>query len=355
MMSIFCTKIDNLFSATENALKDYCKSPILQDFYIERIDSFVYGCLISVFFDNLTSSNIKELNLSNEVIIEVKKRYNLILKDVSLSRNPFLSGKIIDEKYYQGFKVGVKRDFMELYKIILDIERKINYKQLKSYLKNKKIALRRVGKDRSDLGVFLFTNLLETYVRKYNTFPSKDKLARLIKICMLDGVVIYSKQLAGKLKTGSKIMLCEQRKRLAAFKERLYLKWGEPIDLLECLIRISFESVGKHRKKMMDNDKSVYNIKLDALIKIHARAVQIANEILVLLKNGYADGANARWRSLHELAVISFFLKANPEEVSGRYLEHEIVRKYKEASDYMTYCKKLGYAPISIKELNSIK
>jgi hypothetical protein len=39
--------------------------------------------------------------------------------------------------------------------------------------------------------------------------------------------------------------------------------------------------------------------------------LQIFNEILVLLKSGYADGANSRWRSLHELAVISFFLLDN--------------------------------------------
>ena len=73
------------------------------------------------------------------------------------------------------------------------------------------------------------------------------------------------------------------------------------------------------------------------------------------LKSGYADGANARWRTLHELAVISFFLLHNNNDVSKRYLEHEIIKTFKEAENYRVYYKKLGYSPIEIKEFNKIK
>jgi hypothetical protein len=83
--------------------------------------------------------------------------------------------------------------------------------------------------------------------------------------------------------------------------------------------------------------------------------LHISNEILILLKSGYADGANARWRSLHELAVISFFLLDNNNDVSKRYLEHVIIKNFKEAEDYRKYCKKLGYLPIERKEFNKIK
>ena len=89
--------------------------------------------------------------------------------------------------------------------------------------------------------------------------------------------------------------------------KKIYELWKEPLDLLECLIRISFESIEKHVNKL-SKDKKENNFKLTALVNAHARALQISNEILVLLKAGYPDGANARWRSLYELAVISFFL-----------------------------------------------
>lgn len=44
-------------------------------------------------------------------------------------------------------------------------------------------------------------------------------------------------------------------------------------------------------------------------------------EILTLVKNGLADGAFARWRSLFELSVISNFISSNSEEVAKAYYE----------------------------------
>jgi hypothetical protein len=58
---------------------------------------------------------------------------------------------------------------------------------------------------------------------------------------------------------------------------------------------------------------------------------------------------------LHELAVISFFLKDSSDEISQRYLEHDVMRIFKDAKDYKKYHKKLGYPPFSRKEFNAIK
>ena len=138
-------------------------------------------------------------------------------------------------------------------------------------------------------------------------------------------------------------------------ENRLYELWKIPLNLLECLIRISLESGEEHTNKIRKVTDNTNDFKHEALIKIHARALQISNEILILLKSGYADGANARWRSLHELAVISFFLLHNNNDVAKRYLEHAIIKTFKEAKDYRAYYKKLGYSPIEIKKYNKIK
>jgi hypothetical protein len=63
------------------------------------------------------------------------------------------------------------------------------------------------------------------------------------------------------------------------------------------------------------------------------------------LKGGYADGANSRWRSLHELAVISFFLRQNSNEVAQRYLEHSAMKAFREATDFKNFRQQLGYLP----------
>ena len=38
---------------------------------------------------------------------------------------------------------------------------------------------------------------------------------------------------------------------------------------------------------------------------IHGRAFAGILEIITLMKNGFADGAYARWRSMYELSIIS--------------------------------------------------
>lgn len=76
------------------------------------------------------------------------------------------------------------------------------------------------------------------------------------------------------------------------------------------------------------------HIKLDTLIAIHVRACQVANEILVLVKNGYADGAHARWRTLHELSITFLYLYDSDYEVIHMYNDYEIIEKYKKAKEY---------------------
>ena len=141
-------------------------------------------------------------------------------------------------------------------------------------------------------------------------------------------------------------MLSEQRKYQKDFEKRLEKTWKEPIDLLESMIRISTEAVQDKEKR---NSKRTEEFKKSALIQIHARGLQIATEILTLIKGGYADGANARWRSLLELSVISFFLRDNEDEISLRYLEFDTVKKLKEASDFQRYHQLLGEDPLEKK------
>lgn len=154
-------------------------------------------------------------------------------------------------------------------------------------------------------------------------------------------------------KINSKEILIEQNEYKKEFETRLYDRWKEPLDLLDGLIRISLESVDNHSKRTIKEGSE--DFKIVALLKIHARALHIANEILALLKAGYPDGAFSRWRSLHELAVISFFLNDNDCIVSKRYLEHETVTIYKDARDYQKYCEELGESPLEIEYLKALK
>jgi hypothetical protein len=67
------------------------------------------------------------------------------------------------------------------------------------------------------------------------------------------------------------------------------------------------------------------------------------------------DGAYSRWRSLYELVVIAYFLSKNSDDVSSRYLEHDIMRRFKEAKEYRKYYRELREEPFGRKEFNIIR
>ena len=70
---------------------------------------------------------------------------------------------------------------------------------------------------------------------------------------------------------------------------------------------------------------------------------------------GYADGAHARWRALHEIAVVGLFIQAKGQQIAERYLLHDGIESYKAANLYQRYANRLGYDPLTESELNNIK
>ncbi|HCU0634917.1 TPA: hypothetical protein OUF59_001727, partial [Listeria monocytogenes] len=58
-----------------------------------------------------------------------------------------------------------------------------------------------------------------------------------------------------------------------------------------------------------------------AMLHIHGRALQQFLEIITLMKNGFADAAYARWRSMYELTIISSFITKYGENVAKSFIE----------------------------------
>lgn len=69
-----------------------------------------------------------------------------------------------------------------------------------------------------------------------------------------------------------------------------------------------------------------------SLIKLTTRALQISQEILILLRHGFASGANARWRTLYEICVVSSFLTDKGDEITAkRYLDFNVIESLRKA------------------------
>lgn len=160
--------------------------------------------------------------------------------------------------------------------------------------------------------------------------------------------------LAG-LKKSLPAMLKAHRKNMKGFEQRLDGDWKKPFDLFEAFLVLAFEAGDEFNNEFGKDETKAGNYVLEALTRLHARACQIASEVLVLLKIGFADGAHARWRSLHEIAVVASFIKTHGNEVAERYLLHDNIESYKAATLYQKYYQALGDEPISQDEYDSVK
>ena len=157
------------------------------------------------------------------------------------------------------------------------------------------------------------------------------------------------------IKQDAPSMLREQRREQLLFEERIRKRWKKPLDLLELFISIAMEAGADFNSESRKDGKRLGDAKFEALTRLHARACQVASEILVLLCSGYADGAHARWRTLYEIAVVSSFIRENDQDLAERYLLHEIIQQYKLACQYQTYEERLDAAPLLQQEFDDLK
>jgi hypothetical protein len=114
-------------------------------------------------------------------------------------------------------------------------------------------------------------------------------------------------------------MLSEKRAQFDQFTLNNQKRWQKGFDSLETHIVICTE-VGESinnecRAEAVENEDIVF----DLVVRFHARASHISQEILCLLKNGFADAAHARWRALHEVNVTAMFIAKHGHECARRF------------------------------------
>jgi hypothetical protein len=145
-----------------------------------------------------------------------------------------------------------------------------------------------------------------------------------------------------------------QKNEVQSFQERLYQRWGPAIEKLRMLLTISREFGSNLNSDLRSSDASDRPILIDVLTRLHARACQVTEEVLCLLSAGFADGALARWRTLHEIAVISLFIREHGEQLAERYVLHQAIDAKWAAEQYQKVCNRLGYDEYSEADLSQI-
>jgi len=144
----------------------------------------------------------------------------------------------------------------------------------------------------------------------------------------------------------------EQDRR--AFVRRLHERWGSPISLLRMMLTISRE-FGEMTSRDIARLGQEVALRHRVLTRLHARSCQVFDEVVCLLANGFADGAMARWRTLHEIAVVAMFIRKESEATARRFLDHQSVETFNAAKSYRRFSCQLGYAPMTDEDFEASK
>lgn len=131
-----------------------------------------------------------------------------------------------------------------------------------------------------------------------------------------------------------------RRSHRDSFHEDVLKIWADPLNSLTALVWSCHEVVDyqiRRRRRRRRNVKKNF-----AVSQVQSRAIQVAQEVVLLLDHGFADGAYARWRTLHELAVILRLLSMHGDELAERYIDYCAVEQLKILDSHNLLAGKFG-------------
>lgn len=138
-----------------------------------------------------------------------------------------------------------------------------------------------------------------------------------------------------------------QKRDTNRFRRHLERLWGKPLEQLAMLLVLARELGDGILEELNRSPRQKTPSMNEAMVRLHARSCQIAEEVMTLLHAGLADGAIARWRSLHEVSVVLFFIWQRGEYMARRYLDHDVVESFRAALGYDQTCERLGRPPLT--------
>lgn len=212
--------------------------------------------------------------------------------------------------------------------------------------RNQKAILKKSG--REDL-------VIELDFEESDLDALQNKISDVVSRASIDTTEWLSDKLNKAWMKQSKSILKKIKSERRQFVDIHNKIWGKPLDLLDALISLSTELGSDFNQKHNSFTSNDQDIIFYVLTRLHARGCQVSSEILTLLRGGFADGAHARWRTLHEISVIAQFISTNDDDLAERYLAHSAVADYQRALQYRKYSDDLSYVPMTDETFNEIK
>jgi hypothetical protein len=139
------------------------------------------------------------------------------------------------------------------------------------------------------------------------------------------------------------------------FEAAVLRTWKAPLDLLDLLLYISLEVASEFSSEYGNETSLKRDYLLVALVKQQTNACLVFNEIIHLLKSGFPSGSHSLWRTLHEIACVSYFISKRGENMAKRYLDYEKVENYFQAEAILKHQQEIGCRLLSEEDFQTIR
>ena len=180
-------------------------------------------------------------------------------------------------------------------------------------------------------------------------FSSSDK--EKVSMAIQYDIEKVSAGVVKRFKSNARGILKQYHKESRYLERDIQRTWRKPLNLLESFIRISQEVGARYNLEESPRAERSNDYTFLALVRLDGRACRIAQEVFLLLKSGYPAGAYARWRAIHEIAVISRLLSMNGSQLSRRYVDHEVIERVESMRVNQNYHERIGMEPYSESEM----
>jgi hypothetical protein len=219
----------------------------------------------------------------------------------------------------------------------------------------------RRGREKTSFDDFVERSMLqamEAVVARGATAEQAAALAGDAYQAATDAVV---PNIAARLHRTAPRMLREHRRIARRFQRRgIRRHWRKGLNSFYIYLVCAEEAGAQFNSTRRPAAAAANDLLFEALTGLHARACRTAAEIHHLLHGGFAMGALARCRTLHEIAVTALVLGdfgrlQQHGSISEKYLLHSTVLNWQDALVFQEHAERIGEDPLDADFMRDLK
>jgi hypothetical protein len=167
----------------------------------------------------------------------------------------------------------------------------------------------------------------------------------------------FARDIAWDLHKGKKELISNLRKDKADLAREIWAKHENALTSYEAVHYLSFELVSElHQHYWTRIGDTGGDLGCEVGFLIAGRGSTIAAEILHLVSGGFADGAAARQRTLHELTVVLELLTTHCDtDLAERYMDYATIEQFEDMQTYQEHAESIGQQPFTDREYRELE